>query len=159
MLIGQLQKISSRHILLTLVLISIVTVAMAYTLENYFGIYGCQMCHYERDIFIGAGLIALLCFILLPERLQYYAILFIGFIFFCGALFAAYHVAIQQHLTSLPFFCPPDLTALGIQASSIPFVRCDDVTWRLFGLSLAAYNALASICLAILCWLWGYKRT
>lgn len=154
------QKIHSKYILLILFLISVATVVMAYIMENYFGIHGCQMCHYERDIFIGTGIISLICLIFLSERLQYYAIIIIGFIFLCGAFFAAYHVAVQQHLTSMPFFCPPNFSAFNLdkQTPTTFFVRCDQVTWQLFGLSLAAYNAITSICLAIFCWLWGYKR-
>ncbi|KAB2833267.1 MAG: disulfide bond formation protein B, partial [Caedimonadaceae bacterium] len=39
-----------------------------------------------------------------------------------------------------------------------PFVRCDQITWSLFGLSLAAYNALISLILAFFCGVWFWKR-
>lgn len=163
MILKRLQKISSQKILIILLLICAAVFGMAYIMETYFEIYGCQMCHYERNIFIGAGGISLFCLIVLPERFQYYAVLILGFIFLGGALFAAYHVAIQQHLASLPSFCPPyDINTISSvklvheQHPMTPFIRCDQVTWSLFGLSLAVYNALASICLALLCWIWAW---
>ena len=45
--------------------------------------------------------------------------------------------------------------ALREQMLKTPLVRCDQVTWSLFGLSLAAYNALLSLILAIGCWTWA----
>ena len=31
-----------------------------------------------------------------------------------------------------------------------PLIRCDEVAWSLFGLSMASWNAIASVVLAIL---------
>lgn len=149
----QLQKLSSTNILFILFLICFLAFGMAYVMETHFKIYGCQMCHYERNIFIFAGVFSLLSLVVLPKRLQYYAIILLGFIFIGNAFFAAYHVAIQQHWASMPSFCPVDNIHL------VPsFVRCDKVTFSLFGLSLAVYNSLISIFLAFLCWIWSYKN-
>jgi disulfide bond formation protein DsbB len=165
MCLKQLKEISSQKMLAILLLICVVVVGMAYIMEHYFGVLGCPLCHYERDVFIGAGGIALLCLILLPQRFQYYGILFLGFVFMGGALLAAYHVAIQQHWVSLPAFCASNdfsafesVETLREQLLKTPFVRCDQVTWSLFGLSLAAYNTLISLGLALLCWGWSCKR-
>jgi len=165
MCIKRLKEISSKKMLAILFLICAVVVATAYIMEHYFGVLGCPLCHYERDIFIAGGLISLLSFILLPQRFQHYAILLLGFVFLGGALLAGYHVAVQQNWVSLPSFCASNdfsafesVEALREQLLKTPFVRCDQVTWSLFGLSLAAYNALISLCLALLCWGWGCKR-
>ncbi|HUX78674.1 MAG TPA: disulfide bond formation protein B [Alphaproteobacteria bacterium] len=165
MCIKQLKKISSQKMLAILLLICAAVVATAYIMEHYFGILGCPLCHYERDIFMGAGAISLLCLVLLPQRFQYYAIVILGFVFMGGAFLAAYHVAVQQHWLSLPSFCASNdfsgldsIEALKEKLLSTPFVRCDQITWSLFGLSLAVYNTLISLFLALLCWAWGYKR-
>ncbi len=164
MYITRLKKISSQKILVIVLLICVVVVSIAYIMENYFGVLGCPLCHYERDVFIGAGGFSLLC-LMFPQRFQYYAILLLGLIFMGGVCLAAYHVAIQQHWTSLPSFCASNdfsafdsVESLREQLLNTPFIRCDQVTWSFLGLSLAAYNALISICLVLLCWGWGYKR-
>ena len=36
------------------------------------------------------------------------------------------------------------------QIMSAPLVRCDDVPWELFSLSMASWNAIASLFLAVL---------
>ncbi len=165
MCIKRLKEISSQKMLAILLVICAVVVGTAYIMEYYFSVLGCPLCHYERDVFIGAGVISVLSLALLPQRFQHYAILFLGFIFMGGALLASYHVAIQQHLVGLPSFCAShdfsafdSIEALREQLLKTPFVRCDQVTWSLFGLSLAAYNTLISLCLALLCWGWGWKR-
>jgi len=43
------------------------------------------------------------------------------------------------------------------QIMAAPLVRCDDVAWELLGLSMASWNALAALCLALL-WLAAARR-
>ncbi|MFZ8992136.1 MAG: disulfide bond formation protein B, partial [Candidatus Puniceispirillaceae bacterium] len=38
-----------------------------------------------------------------------------------------------------------DITAMTQQLLDTPLVRCDDVAWSLFGLSMAGWNALISL--------------
>ncbi len=164
MCIKQLKEVPASKMLTVLMLICAVVVGTAYIMEHYFGVLACKMCHYERDVFIGTGILSALC-IFFPRRFQHLAILVLGFVFMGGALLAAYHVAIQQHWVSLPAFCATNdfsafdsVESLKEQLLKTPFVRCDQITWSLFGLSLAAYNTLISLFLSFLCWGWGYKR-
>ncbi len=155
----------SEKILLGFTLICIGILATGYTMEHVFGVLPCQMCLYERDIFMVVGAFSFLSFFLIPTRYHSSALIILGFIFMGGALFAGYHVAIQQHWVSLPAFCASnDFSALDSveslreQMLKTPLVRCDQVTWSLFGLSLAAYNAILSFVLAITCWTWIRRR-
>lgn len=161
MCIKRLKELSSRQILAALIVVCAVVLITAYVMENYFGVLACKLCHYERDVFLGAGILAFLC-LFLPQRFRYFAILILGFIFLGGTILAGYHVAIQQHWVALPSFCAVNdfsafdsVEALREQLLKTPFVRCDQVTWSLFGLSLAAYNALLSLVLALFCWGWA----
>ncbi|MGB0797603.1 MAG: disulfide bond formation protein B, partial [Paracoccaceae bacterium] len=36
------------------------------------------------------------------------------------------------------------------QIMSAPMVRCDEIPWQMFGLSMAGWNMVVSICLAVL---------
>ena len=164
MCIKQLKKISSQQLLWGLILICAIVLTMAYVMEHYFGILACKMCHYERNTFLAGGGIAMLC-LFLPQPFQRHGILILGLIFMIGTLLAGYHVAIQNHWVDLPTFCASNdfsafesVEALCEQLLQTPFVRCDQITWSLFGLSLAAYNALLSLLLTLLCWGWGLKR-
>lgn len=156
-----LKKISPRNMLFRVALICALALLFAYILQVFFGVLPCQMCRYERNILMvimGVSIISLF----LPIRYQRYAIIGLGFLFMGGALISAYHVAIQHHWVSLPAFCTSNdfssfqsVEALREQMLKTPFVRCDQVTWSLFGLSLAGYNALFSLLFALVCWGWA----
>ena len=42
------------------------------------------------------------------------------------------------------------------QIMAAPMVRCDDIAWELLGLSMAGWNAVASLSLMVI-WLWASK--
>lgn len=157
---------SSEKILLGFSLICIGVLIAAYYMEHFMGVVPCQMCLYERNIFMGVAAFSFLSFFLIPARFHSTALVILGFVFMGGALFAGYHVAIQQKWVELPAFCASnDFSALDSvdslreQLLNTPLVRCDQVTWTLFGLSLAAYNAILSFVLAITCWVWVKRKS
>src|SRR5262249_9747000 len=76
-----------------------------------------------------------------------------------GAALAVYHAGVEWKWWAGPQDCSGPLDPLGSgnllrQLQSINIVRCDEAPWRLFGLSLAGYNALISAALAALA-AWG----
>src|SRR5436190_12855038 len=128
----------SEKILLGFTFICVGILITAYSIEHFFGIQPCQMCLYERNIFMAVGIFSFLSFFLIPARYHSLALVILGFVFMGGALFAGYHVAIQQHWVSLPAFCASnDFSALDSVESlrehmlQTPLVRCDQVTWSL----------------------------
>ena len=80
-------------------------------------------------------------------------------VFFIGAGIAAYHVGVEQGWWAGTASCTgPDLNAMTIDQLrehllAAPIVRCDEVAWSLFGISMAGYNVLTSLALAGSC-LW-----
>jgi disulfide bond formation protein DsbB len=76
-----------------------------------------------------------------------------GVVLFAGAAIAVFHVGVEQHWwTGTPGCGVPapahTLEELRAQVMAAPVVRCDEAAWRLFGLSLAGYNAILSPMLA-----------
>lgn len=77
---------------------------------------------------------------------------------------AVYHSGVEWGFWSGPSSCTgaADIAGLSVQdlmarIEAAPVVRCDEVQWRLFGLSMAAWNALASAGLTAL-WLVAATR-
>lgn len=152
---------SPNRLLVWITIMCVFIYASAYIMENYFGILSCKLCVYERLVFTIAGTISFFAFLLFPPRLQSIFIFCIGLIFLIGACLALYHVAIQNHLVSLPMFCNTQdfgnidsVQALKETLLNTPLVRCDQVTWSFLGISLAGYNAILSLFLTLLCWGW-----
>lgn len=109
----------------------------------------CKMCIWQRYphvIAVGIGAAALLL------KQKWMAAL--------GAMATAttagigfYHVGVEQDWWQGPTTCSsgsidnlsPD--ALLDQIMNAPLVRCDEIPWELFGISMAGWNALLSFCL------------
>lgn len=160
-MLGGITKRSSRSILLIIFIISALVAGAAYVMENYLGVMGCQMCHYERNIFIGAGILALFGFLVLSNNFRSVMVAILGALFLSGFFFASYHIAIQQHLVAMPVFCngvePDVITAIIQPIPSAPMPGCDQVTASFMGFSLAYYNAGLSLLLALFCWIWAFN--
>jgi disulfide bond formation protein DsbB len=115
------------------------------------GLPPCEMCHWQRWPHIAAALIGLIGIGLvgaglLPQSLtKPMAIFAIGAVALSG-LIGIYHAGVEWTLWQGPTACTGlgfDPGALGPNAFRV--VRCDVAAWRLFGISLAGYNALFSL--------------
>ncbi|MEM7745295.1 MAG: disulfide bond formation protein B [Pseudomonadota bacterium] len=78
-----------------------------------------------------------------------------------GTAIAGWHVGVEQGLWDGPGSCsaamdPASMTTEDLLASieAADLVRCDEVVWDLFGISMAGWNALISTGLALL-WLFA----
>lgn len=125
----------------------------AWIMEHVFGIQACQLCYYERYVYMAAGVVALLGGVL--NRKVCLGTLSLIFLFGFGLSF--YHVGIQQGWFDLPSFCQTaifdpnaSIEDLRAQLLGTPMITCNVVSWDLFGISLAGYNALASLILSVL---------
>ena len=75
-----------------------------------------------------------------------------------------YHSGVERHIFAGPDSCtsnplsanlsPAELLA---QISQTPLVRCDEIPWEIFGITMANLNALGSAGLAVL-WLWAVLK-
>jgi disulfide bond formation protein DsbB len=118
------------------------------------GLAPCELCLFERWPYY-AVIAAALAALLAGRRGATRAfLLFAALLFLAGAGLALYHVGVEQHWIAGPSACtgagPADsIEALRRRLLAQQVVQCDEVQWSLFGLSLAAWNALISLALTI----------
>jgi len=80
------------------------------------------------------------------------------------AVIGGYHTGVERKWWEGPSSCTgTDISGLSTddlmaQIMAAPVIRCDEVPWEMFGLSMATYNMLGSLVLAAL-WLWAARRT
>ena len=78
-----------------------------------------------------------------------------GLAFAAGGALAFYHVGVEEGWFQVSAACAGTLNEadtiedLKARLETAPLARCDQVPWSLFGISLAGYNLLASIALAV----------
>ncbi|NKB60304.1 MAG: disulfide bond formation protein B [Alphaproteobacteria bacterium] len=145
---------------LGLLLISIAVLGSAYAFQHIGGLQPCTLCLYQRWPWWVAGGLSVLALTLIRERRFTRALSALGALsVLIGMGIAVYHAGVEQHWWAGPTACsgaaaPKTLEALRAQIFAAPVVRCDDIPWSLFGISMAGYNALISLAtgLAIL-WL------
>lgn len=120
----------------------------------------CKMCLWQRWPHAAAILIAALCI-----ALRIRAIAWLGAIAaFTTAGIGLFHAGVEQGWWEGPSSCTSGSTE-GLSVDELlesilaaPVVRCDDIAWQLAGISMAGWNAILSMVLAIL-WMAAARRT
>lgn len=132
----------------------------ALAFQHIGGMAPCKLCIWQRWPHVAAIAIgALAALAILPTRLLAGA----------GALAAlatagvgAYHTGVERKWWEGPASCSgggvADQSAqdLFAQIMAAPLVRCDEVPWEMLGLSMASWNAVASLVLAAV-WVMAWR--
>jgi disulfide bond formation protein DsbB len=131
-----------------LALISALGLAGALVIQFGFGEAPCTLCIWQRYPHLAVVGLGLLAWFWQPRLMVAAA----GLVLAGSVVLAAYHVGIEQGVWALPASCLADQ-----QAGSVAELRallqdapaaCDEVSVRFAGLSLAAWNGLASLAMA-----------
>jgi disulfide bond formation protein DsbB len=147
----------ARRLLTAILAISLGALAMAYAGQYLFGLEPCVLCLFQRVPWAMAVLIAAFGIIGWAGRSRLLPIALCAAVFAAGGVLAFYHVGVEQHWWGSIAGCgggpvsgltPEDLRPEALATGLKP---CDRVDWRLFGLSLAGYNMLASALLSVGC--------
>lgn len=119
----------------------------------------CKLCYWQRYPHILAIVIAVIG-LFVPGRL--WPLLGAGAALTTAAI-GIYHTGVERKLWEGPSSCSSN-TVSGLSGSdllaqimSAPIVRCDEAPWELFTLSMASWNAIVSIGLALV-WLAAAKN-
>ncbi len=143
------------------VLISAAMLATAHAFERWGGLFPCALCLRQREVYWGAlalGTVGLLTLRFMPRpQLGRTLNVFLGLVFLTGGIVAGYHVAVEQGwvLAQCDGFGASGDLSLGYGDAPIQGGRCDAPSWRLFGVTMAGFNALISFVLAALSFVFG----
>ena len=144
------------HIPLVLLIASAAALAAALAAEHAFGLDPCILCIYQRWPYVivmalAAGALAARR----APRLRAGLVALCGVAFLAGAGLGGFHVGVEQHWWEGTDNCAPgeamgssDPAALLEALRQTEVVRCDEVAWSLFGISIAGYNTLIAGALA-----------
>ena len=126
----------------------------AFIIEYLLGHEPCKLCLYERiPYFLSMLLIIKMLFIKKYERVT---LLILFLVFISSATLAFYHFGIEQGFFSETLACTAgDLTKIFSKEQLLEQLKqntisCKDVSFRIFGLSLAAINTIFSLVLSVI---------
>ncbi len=128
--------------------------AGALAFQYWGGLQPCVLCLWQRYAHIGVMAFATLA--LVAGRTQIGTVLLVGsgLAALTGAGIAGFHVGVEQHWWQGTAECGsamgPAATVEELRARLLaqPVVRCDEIAWSLFGVSMAGYNFVLSLALA-----------
>jgi disulfide bond formation protein DsbB len=153
-----------RRLPFLVLLASLASLAVAFASQYWGGLQPCVLCIYQRypyGIAVALGIVGI--FVAGRAGWLRAILLLMSLVFFVDAGIAAYHVGVEQHWWQGTAECGStlDLTLspeeLKNQLLNQPVVRCDEVPWSLFGISMAGYNFLYATALGIVT-LWAALR-
>ncbi|MCK5556691.1 MAG: disulfide bond formation protein B [Alphaproteobacteria bacterium] len=160
-----------KHLAVAVIAVSIVSLIFAYIAQYVFCLEPCILCIYQRVpyfINIALGTLAFMAVSKHP-RSAIVLLLIAALVFFAGAIVAVFHVGLQQQwwewfssscgtgIIPTDGLSIEEIREAITQQSTV--VRCDKVSWRLFGISLAGYNYMFSVELTLgILYLLGKKK-
>ena len=140
--------LAPRNGLVICALVSATLLVGAFLFEHVGGMAPCSLCIWQRWAHLGVMAAAASGLLLIPPRAALLLTLAAALTSF-GV--AGYHAGVEWQLWEGPAGCTASLAA-GASAANLvdqllatPVVRCDDVPWSMFGLSMAGWNALFSL--------------
>ena len=146
--------------------IGLATIGGFFFFEYGLGYPPCPLCLDQRMAFYAAVPLAALLWLGAGFGAQR-KVLFLGFLVITALMLwntglSAFHAGVEWKFWPGPTDCSGPINNFGSasnmlkQLQSIRIVRCDEAAWRLFGLSLAGYDVLVSLFLALVGG-WGAK--
>ncbi|WP_417727244.1 disulfide bond formation protein B [Roseovarius sp.] len=150
--------LKQRHLILLAAGGSAALMLGALAFQHLGGMAPCKLCIWQRwphVIAIGFGIVALFA---LPRLMALGGMVAA----LTTAAIAGYHTGVERGWWQGPTSCSSSGTS-GVSADDLfnqimaaPLVRCDEVPWEMFSLSMASWNMLASLALAAL-WLMALR--
>ena len=144
---------------LLVLLVATATIGGAWFIELVLGIKPCHLCLQQRISYYAGIPVALIATFLLARdehSTSGRAVLALAaIVFLAGSAMGVFHTGVEYKLWAGPTDCTGDIAKnVAIadflkQLETVKVVRCDEVAMRIFGLSLAAWNAIISSCMTI----------
>jgi len=149
-----MSKIKNKIIFNLILLFSIFALFAAYFIQYVLKHQPCNLCLIERIPYIFSIIVISTC--LFTKKFEKISLIILSLTFFSATLIAFYHFGIEQGFFEESLVC--DLNsgnnnlskeALLNQLKEMP-MSCKDVTFKIFGLSLATFNIFISLILGVI---------
>ena len=121
------------------------------------GLLPCELCLLQRWPWAAAIAVSFVALIAGSRAALPWVALALALVFALGMAVAFYHVGVEQHWFAGPSACTASsggamtLEDMKRQIIGTAPVLCDRVQWSRFGVSLAGWNLLASLGMAVIC--------
>ena len=135
-------------------LISSISLILAFLIEYILGHQPCNLCLIQRIPYALTIILIILYFF--QKKNEYFVILLLIIIFFFSFTLSFYHFGIEQGFFKESTVCglKNEINAISkeeiLKQLQVKTVSCKDVTFRIFGFSLTAFNMILNLILVFL---------
>ena len=149
-----MSKIINKTIFNLILIFSIIALLAAYFIQYILKHQPCDLCLIARVPYIFSIIVISIC--LFTKKFEKLSLIILSLIFFSAALIAFYHFGIEQGFIKESLVCD-----LGSETNNLSkeallnqlktmTVSCKDVTFKIFGLSLATFNIFITLVLGVI---------
>ena len=153
---------NNKLILNFLIIFSFFALSFAYFVEFILGHEPCNLCKIERIPYISILVLGSLILFISKWEKQLLFLIFLLFLF--GSVVSLYHIGIEQGIFNESLLCELGLnhkiensSELLTSLENTP-ISCKDVTFTIFGLSLATFNAVINILISYILFKLIFKK-
>jgi len=147
-------KIKNKTILNLILLFSVFALIAAYFIQYILKHQPCNLCLIERIPYIFSIIVTSFC--LFTKKFEKFSLIILSLIFFSATIISLYHFGIEQGFIKESLVCNLNdennslsKEALLNQLKEMP-LSCKDVTFKIFGLSLATFNVFITLILGVI---------
>jgi len=147
-------EMKHKTLLNLILLLSIFALIAAYFIQYVLNHQPCNLCLIERIPYISVVIIISLC--LFFKKFEKLLLITLSLIFFSATLLSFYHFGIEQGFIKESFVCDLNDQSKGLTKEALLnqlkeiHVSCKDVTFKIFGLSLATFNIFITSILGVI---------
>ena len=144
-----MSSIKNKLLLNGVLIFSVFALVTAYFIEYILGHKPCNLCLIERIPYLASIILISLIFIL--NKYEKTISLIVGLVFVFGAIVSFYHFGIEQGFFDESLVCNLNNNSEALSSEDLlkelekNTVSCKDVTFALFGFSLATFNTIISL--------------
>ena len=149
-----MSKIKNKTVFNLILLFSVFALIAAYFIQYALKHQPCNLCLIERVPYFLAIIVISIC--LFIRKFEKLSLVILSLIFFSATLITLYHFGIEQGFITESLVCNLNIEsnnlskeALLNQLKIMP-VSCKDVTFKIFGLSLATFNIFITLILGVI---------
>jgi disulfide bond formation protein DsbB len=140
-----LEALTAQKSISLILAVSAATIAGAFAFQ-FAGYDPCHLCLMERWAYYAA--IALSLVLLITKSGMKQGLYLLALIMLASTIFGIYHAGVEWKWWPGPSACTGGAALGGLPDLTKPVVMCDEAAFRIFGLSLAGWNAVISFLLA-----------
>jgi len=120
------------------------------------GYHPCEMCWWQRYPYMAIMAVALIA-TAMPALPRKPVLLLLALLFLVDAGLAGFHVGVEQRWWEGITTCSAMVSVTDSVNDALaaimdaPLIRCDEIAWSLFGISMAGYNFILATAMTVFC--------